>query len=658
MTAIYDSKRRTKPCSNCKQNKVKCEYSTSLPCSRCLKFRLQCYFPGSYNTTDHLVSNPSKDTAHGSAPVSNSFDTWTGEVISRIASFEGSLESVLKLVHSNHQQQQQQLNLLQSQLSQQQQHSVHDIDPFLDPAALDSTNLFRQYTDVKDFRTEQVLSRQQAKELMDLFIEKFSEQLYGYPLKDMAFDDLWDHSPLLLVSMCTIACRFHSELSHLVPQLRQSLEWFTTKAATSSFGCTKDSHKEYIILGLLLAALWFHSNQLYVAVAMQLSRIWGVGQRVNREGAVRFPKIFYLLYILDGKFSLINSRSPSIYKNLEPGLLSSRKHTIESIDDPAIKQILLESTIDDTNKLSHRQTVLLNEAKHDKILVSNDVIKNCQLLSQVEFHFAVESIFHNTNFFNGEFSSTNSMALIPPNRFGIPWETNMDIDRWMISWTIALQKIHIQQNPWCLKSTLLYYNYARMYFSTKPWIVSIQRDSLNGFPGDPKLLGVWDAKERDSNLGNNPKAVDQEIAYSAAKALLKLVTKDKDVVAIFQFLPVHVYLMVYFACLVLLSPDYIPRSAIRDRKEMDMGVLYSLVSNFKNMLANQVISDLDLQNHLNTNLTAALAQFRKEYAKFLSSDKQLKELVDAAEENMQLNLEQNVKPKSILAWPGTNHGHP
>ncbi|AET37398.1 Zn(II)2Cys6 transcription factor domain-containing protein Ecym_1146 [Eremothecium cymbalariae DBVPG len=665
MVGIYDSKRRTKPCSNCKQNKVKCEYNEGLPCSRCTRNGLECYFIQRGNI-DKSPSSQKQETMlqFQTATTQEPIKEWMNSIDERLNTFESALESVLGLLHGSQIQQQQQINLLQQQISQQQ-HNLPDINQLLIPTLFDSNSLVKQYTDVNDFRFDHVLTKQQAQELLALFDKNCSNHLFHYTIGDLHIDDLWVNSPLLLAAICTVASRYHPALSHLSPQLRQSLEWFTCKLATSSRNVFTDIIKERIILGLVIAGLWLRSNQLFVSVALQLARVWQIDQLQNMSGNnTQLKKFWYLLYILDGNQNLISHKRPAIYNATEPSLLNARKRTIEYIDNAVIRKMLLESDADETHIANIKQLELLNEAGRSKLAVSNDVIKELRLLNQVEFHIAIESVFHNntSSYMDapvGELLS-NSMSLLNPERFGMPWKTNMDIDRWMISWTIALQELSIQNDPWCLKSTLLYYNYARMYMNTKPWIDSIQQH-LSAAPENKRdIRRIWHSKKLLDGDVEFKFEVDatRGIASSAAKSVLKLITQDKDLRSIFQFLPVHVYVMAYYASLVLLAAENLSYNSNTSSSEVQLKESFILVTKFKQMIATDTTSDLDFQNELNQDLDQLLTTFKEVYHTSFAPSTQIDELMEHPENHFENESEAYARARTIVAWPGTNQGHP
>ncbi|AEY97130.1 FAER141Cp [Eremothecium gossypii FDAG1] len=645
MVGIYDSKRRTKPCSNCKQTKVKCEYIQALPCSRCTRNGLECYFP------DRIGGAGSSDLEATAVPGIEGCDVdpqWMRGINDRLTTFESALESILAVVQTGQIQQQQQINLLQQQMSQQQQ--LPDISQLLVPTILDSSGLIKQYTDVRDFRAENVISRQQAAELLQLFVSRYAGHLFGFLLSDLSIDELWTNSPILLAAICTVTCRQQQQAAHLALQLRQSLDWFTTRLANTSRRPSKSAEMEHTLLGLLIAALWLHSNQLYISVVLHLARVWRIDQLCTALDADdRLMKLWHLLYILDGNELLVSNRRPIIYHTVEPSLLGARDWYLKRLDDDTVREVLVATDTRGINLVNHRQLQLLNEVGREKVNTSTSILQEMRLLSQLEFHTAIESIFHSDNSLP-QFGPPAGLSLLEPSKFGIPWKHNMDIDRWMISWTIALQEINVQQNVWCLKSTLLYYHFARMYINAKDSI-DASKDKLFAGSTEP---AVDDLKERERK--HDP---CHQIAHSAAHSILRLVTRDKDVRSIFQFLPIHMYIMVFYASIILLDPTDTCDVTVGSGAETSMKEAFLLVSKFKHMLATMASSDLEFQNELVSQLQRHLLNFNKACSSYPVCGKRIQEILNDAQCHVEQGLDENEsKIKHIVAWPGTNHGHP
>lgn len=671
--ATHELKKRTKPCANCKRNKVKCLYKESLPCARCLKHNLKCYFPYEVPSVGVEAMQQQEIPLESVSTLTSNKSGWVTSVDHRLNTFENALESVLALLHTSQNQQQQQIKLLQQQISEKQHSFQYNAQPQVAlPSVKDlESQLISEFSDqqrggvsdIKDFRDSPFISVAMAEELLEIFSQKLAPHMYGYDVSDLNGHELWNDSPILLAAICTVACAHHSCFAQKTPLFRASLEWFTSQLLLRPDKCT---HIEHTILALIIAAMWLESGQMFTAVAIQLARI----NRIDQFDQISFKsqklwKLWYLLYIVDGNQNLTFHKSPSIYQQTEPIIQKCRSHTIEQIPDHLLKSVLIENDNANVRFASNRQLELLNEVGHDKIPVTGPSLKDIRMLAQLEYHVAMEAVFHNkyTKVDSKDTSSCleASMVLVEPSAFGIPWENNVDLDRWMISWTIALQNINIQNDAWCLKSTLLYYNFARMHINTKPLLEGKKSALFEG--SNSKLIELWHISEESetSRLSLKDKLnASREISYSAAISLLKLATNDHDIRNIFQFLPIHVYVMLYYATLVVLNPSEIPTDDDKENTSRHKKA-WQLVAKFRDMASSNSFSDMEFKHKLVDSLNQILQNFKKAYSDILLRQKNLHnpiEEVDQILDGGNQNEIDSQKPRSILAWPGTNHGHP
>lgn len=644
--------KRTKPCIMCKQNKVKCEYDVVLPCLRCVKYDICCQFPN--NARIDKVGDMKRLVPDS---------TWSNMVDNKLKTFESSLETILSILCSN-QHQKQDIGLIErSKL----EYLIKDFQKLPNRAIEDlypRIKLSNENINVQDFRVSKILSKPQAQELLDIFSEHFSHQLFGYNINLLTAERLWDESPLLLVSICTVTCQHHKDLFHLYYVLKQSLKWFT-----SNLLCEIDRklHMEYTILALVIAVLWLDSAQMFISIAIQLGRIWRLDQYKTSNMDSQFWKLWYLLYILDGNQNLTYYKSPSIYSRMEPIIENARTYIIDNIQDPVLKKFLRDNDVNDNIFVTHRQLKMLNEVDHLKINLTKSSLQDLRLLGQLEYNMAVECIFHDkyttSSGFSDNISLQSSIALLDPKLVGIPWKNNMDLDRWMISWTIALQHINIQNDAWGLKSTLLYYNFARLHINSKVLLEGKKR-SLNINSTNNELFQLWnldmDKSSETSILSHYISDPSEEISRSSAISLIKLAVKDPDIKAGFQFLPIHIYIMLYFASLVLLNPSDMHMSKRSPNYLSQARESIILVTKFKEMIIVRSTSDEEFKRKLIYNLDRLLGTY---ISKFTSTSgrkyAQLKEILETSE-NVSKSQEKDgmERVKSILAWPGTNHGHP
>lgn len=660
--AANGGRRRTKPCSNCKKNKVKCLYQDSLPCERCARHQLQCHFAENNSLRNETLSVHEVNTGLPQAPALNDASTlgWSNSVDARLDTFENALESVLSILQSNQIQQQQQINLLQHRIRQ----NTHACPSQALPLNLELESLGELVgsSEVRDFRTALIISKDQAAELVTIFSEKFVPRLFGYDIGSLDAENLWNNSPLLLASICAVACAHHPHLSTAFNGLRKSLEYFASQVLVKE---VKSHQVEHVILGLIIGALWLESGQMFVSVAIQLARNHMIDQQWAAPSSFEpssLQRLWYLLYIVDGNQSLIFRKSPSIHENVEPSLQGARDSVIRGLRAPEIRRVLQENQDTKDRLVNRRQLQLLNEVDRRKISISGSALHDVRLLSQVEYHMAMESVFSRHTCFGrsaGDYSESleASSALLDPSKFGVPWKSNLTLDKWMISWTITLQSIDFQSDPWCLKSTLLYYNFARMHLNTKPLLAG-KKSAING--NNDELIRVWhsssDSDEDAPSLYDKLDA-SHEISLSAAHSLLRLATDDRDLKGIYQFLPIHVHVMLYYASLVLLNPASIEthggslhRKAVESRLKS--------VSKFKKLLSETPLSDTEFRNKLLKSLTQILKTYAERYAQiFLHYRSGSAPCIEEVLED-EGPSQGETKPRPILAWPGTNPGHP
>lgn len=687
----YESKRRTRPCLSCKRQKLKCQYDKSLPCERCAKHGLECYFPPSPRQRNYSNSQPVMDptSSHGFQPQPQSHplsevpnlinsviqthtpqigqvstaaagfspatllgneNPWTCPAEQRLEVLQNALESVLGIFKQNQIQHEQQVNLLQAQLRRHTQNNMGTQPPeIVSPVSLPSLSQIigadNGQVQITDFRKDELLSKVEAAELLEIFCTKMSAHMFGYNIQDLTLQELWSESPLLLAAICTVSCPHHPTLCFKKAQLQTSLQWFSSELMTGSETVTNKEYVEHTILGLVIASLWLESNQMYMSVALQLARKWRLDQGIEEGKKGELWKLWYLLYIADGSLNLVTHKSPSIYKQMEPTIMSVREILLAHVEDQNLRKVLRRNEIADEG-LTKEQLQSLNEVDHSKIRVDPHAIQNMHLCGLVEYHAAIECLFHNTN--NGRMEVFSS--LLKPQVFGIPWETNMDLDKWMISWTITLQSIDVQNDAWSLKSTLLYYNFARMHLNTK-WLVD-RKVSLE----DSSWMEVWKNASRQPENSALVTA-SHDVSYSAAISLLKLATKDKDVKSLFQFFPNHIYLMLFYACMIVLEVphevDLTDSAVIKKLKQS-----FKLVQTYRDMLMANTATDSVLTgkisnsvNSLMVNFINACAEKRK---KSSSKDQKIEEII---QDTSDASAPDSTR-KTISAWPSVNHGHP
>lgn len=591
--------------------------------------------------------------------VPNKGTVWGNSVDHRLDVLQNALESVLTIFQNNRIEQEQQINLLQAQLHRERQQvghtQRHDPIPSIALPSL-SEIIPKDYTEVPitDFRISGLLALDEAEELLLIFCSRMSAHMFGYHLQEYSITELWERSPILLIAICTVACPHHQTLASKQKQLLSSLNWFSSQLLTSSEYINQGIEMEHSILALIIASLWLHSNQLYMSIALHLARIWRIDQYHYSKGKNELWRLWDLLYILDGTQNLISQKSPSIYKQTEPVIQSARKDLIDYLNNPNLKKVLEENDQIGKNGLAtSEQLFLLNEVDHEKIPVNSSQLQDIRLCGLVEYHMAIESLFGDKSLSNNSLDAAS--RLLQPSNFGIPWQNNMDLDKWMISWTIALQTINVQNDAWCLKSTLLYYNFARMHINTR-WLLD-RRASIIGSPQDKSnWFDIWSSNDA-SSANSTLMEASHEISLSAATSLLKLATKDKDINSLFQFLPNHIYLMLFYASMIVLEPP-LSLDLTDDLQLKKLKQHFNLVRTFREMLATGTSSDAEFTKKILLNVGELMKSFIDQCIKVAKvPNKDYAKIQEIIQEPDSTTLSDSNR-KTISAWPSINHGHP
>lgn len=572
----------------------------------------------------------------------------------KLVVLQNALSSVMNMFQNNRVETSQQIKHLQSQLEELQQHSYNRIKSDVSlPSLSEIISQEQQTASTTDFRANEIITLTEAAELLDLFTHKMSSHMFGYNFEAVSAGELWEESPLLLVSICAVACRHHPTLTAKLEQLVASLSWFASQLLSDSDSVSSFKEVERVILALVIASLWFEGNRLYLSIALQLARTWKIDEEQMEEGNNQSWKLWCLLYIVDGAQNLLSQKSPSVYKQSEPVILSSRRHLVESIENSKIKRILEDnSTFGKDEIATNKQLNLLNEVKHEKIRINSSQLQDIRLCGLTEYHMAIESIFHRKH--RPDLSSDAISALLQPSSLGIPWKNNMDLDRWMVSWTITLQSIDVQNDAWCFKSTLLYYNFARMHINTD-WLLNRGTRLTNGAERKSNWMEVW--KLKDCNDISSFKNASDEIATSAASSLLKIATHDIDIRNVFQFLPNHVYIMMFYACIVILKR--LPSLDISDTiyiKKLQKN--FNLVKAFRDSLVSGNSSDPEFARKIVESTDELMRSFIDHCIKVSKFSKvQSSEVADIIQSSDHA-FDTGSKRKTISAWPSINHGHP
>lgn len=396
---------------------------------------------------------------------------------------------------------------------------------------------------------------------------------------------------------------------------------------------------------VVIATLYFDDAQLLIGVGLRLALELGMDNVFEQLRIRALPeprkassvasqthaisptdklKLWYLLYIADGQQSLISQKKPAFradfsVKNARKMLFqhrtSIRDHSVVDLGELSLDNVLVMAS-------DGRPSKTLNERLIENTATYNDL----RLVSQLEFNQAMVLV-----------ESGDALGLLTPKSFGMPWKTNLDLDKWMVHWTCLLTPIHQVGNAWSIKLTLLYYNFARIHINKK----------------GTSSTALEEPEEHDDDLmvalGDRLKS--QDMALSAARDMVKSIITDKDITESLRYLPLHIFVMLYYAALVLLESED-PNASIEN-----LVLTRSLVR----VMAENLPVDREFGSRLVRSLKSRLEKKQsvlKRMARYaLDGGNKIQSLDELSEDEVKRLVGDGGGGK-VLAWPGTNHGHP
>lgn len=410
------------------------------------------------------------------------------------------------------------------------------------------------------------------------------------------------------------------------------------------------------IAALCIATLWFEKSQLFLGVAYQLAselklnrsyaqaKIKSLAPEETEAGEAEKKnvsyltdtnklKLWYLLYLADGQHSVLTNR-PSMVNGSDFSLKNSRKLLIDG-DSTA--------ELDSAALLKREGTGATSKTLNEQLISKATTYNDLNLVSHLELTQAMNAVF-----------SGDAWDILTPDLFGLPWKTNLDLDKWMVHWTCLLTPIHIGNN-WAIKSTFIYYYFARMHINNEFFKVLT---GIKGTASNPVNSLVKKNQELDSS----------EIAVLSAQALIQSVTRDRDIIDSLRYAPIHIFVMLYYSALVLLESDATEINRRTDFTEVSTKYYNNLilVKSLINIFAENLPVDRDFGLKLTSSLQRKfelkcqnLKRFSEAHLDTSNVDK-IRQLDDLNEDevNHLLDKEDSKSRAQILAWPGTNHGHP
>ncbi len=557
-----------------------------------------------------------------------------------------------------------------------------------------STTLIKPREILVDFRKSGVITYKQANDLFDHFEKNIEPHLFGIKFINNNFDMIWKTSPILVAVITTISSIHHTTLNKLYKPMKKEFELLCQNIL---FNISKyESDSINIIFALCIASLWLPDSYMLTGIALRFATSIGLnlpimhrnlsscfGNNSNDPPVVTNRlKLWYLLFIIDGNQSLAYNRPPMVSK--DSAISNSRRLLDINLNEAPdstlgeyLKGLLREGFIP-TRRLSTTRMILkgsdsdtpenrslsqggtltkLLGKKEAKTSFSNKY-NDMRLVSQLEYNSAIRGIFDQW-----------SWDILPPSVLGIPWKTNIELDKWMVSWACLLTPT--RENAWPSKSTLLHYNFAKMHINSTvmkklqfkgghlPQWVQLGNDSEDSNIGSNLSKEELDKRSREEAF------ISDSIAISSATAILKMATADEDVISNLRYVPVYIHVMLYYAALLLLhaskggiSSTNAPHNdegsehdsySSRLELNIDDSVSISLVKALKKVLSENTPTEKHLSTQLVDGLTDALNQK-------LQSVK-----MDGFEEKIYTVEDDDLSeqgPVSIAAWPGTSHGHP
>lgn len=547
-----------------------------------------------------------------------------------------------------------------------------------------------------DFRGN-VLTLEEARVLFSYFDSHISQQLFGFEILNFSVDSIWESSPILICVICTIASMHYPD-SHLSSK-QEILQVHLQKLCAGLLfqGKPKTEREGFnTIVALVLCSFWLADSQRFTGLALQLAKEFEMNKprKSNSKDSLGDNdrlKIWYLLYILDGQQSMSFNRQ-SLIDSDDYSLKHSRDLLVPSILKP--KLTITEESAISTDKNQNNEVDRVNRQPSElqrRNLPAN--FADFRLVSQVEYNQAINEAFKGS-----------AWDLIAPSTFGIPSKSNLDLDKWMVSWTVLLSPMN-NGSVWLSKSTLIYYNFAKMHINST-LIRQLQMDTGDSnvmFPNWDNIESVLeknrtnqvkqisnqeeddDEDDEDDEFLHNTEMDTQDqallnmsIAMNAAKTVLNLVLNDVDILNNLKYVPVHIHIMLYYAALLLVNRresygiNETKDAAFFHQNIQDLRVVKTLQKkislNFPTdkHFGDRLLKSLDnvflerlrrLRNELDgASLDISTkAELLNEISILLYTTSQLELVPDSPDAS---SKDASPKPEKISAWPGSHHGHP
>lgn len=654
----------------------------------------------------------------------NSFDSKINDLVDVIKTSQQMLLNTQRQqqlqqqeYHQQQQVQRQQLELQHHQLQQVQQSQLqigpNGHDPRFDSRiplkrrissslfsskSLDEEGYKRQKVDEnnlpEDFR-DTILSLDEAKELFLFFDSNITPQLFGFEISKFSVDRIWKSSPILICAICVISAMHHPNESLSQKQL-VLLKYLHGLCSELLYQGRPDNELDGFntILALIFCSFWLSDSQMFTGLALQIAKEIGLNNpkssRKSKEALNSKDrlKLWYLLYILDGQQSLTYNRQP---------LVDSHEYSLQNS-----RTLLLNNDKTLTNGTSKAPDLLKNSEDKDNLSAEQQVqirpnlrFTDMRLVSQVEYNQALSEAFKGL-----------AWDLLTPSSLGIPSKSNLELDKWMVSWTVLLAPMN-NGAVWSSKSTLIYYNFAKMHINSSA-VRQLQIENPGSNSSFPKLSQVnfrpsntepsasqevsgqkesrdWEDESSDDDdedefvsnkhlISKDEASVNADIAFNAALTVLNLVLNDKDIISNLKYVPVHVHIMLYYACLLLVGDANCTSTKGTNELDHFKKVIVNLatVSSMRQTISENFPVDKYFGRRLLSSLDELIEERTRGLKEYLSNsvlenvvrDKFLNQLTSISSGDTSHKFEvfednsRSSSPGVIYAWPGSNHGHP
>ncbi|ODQ51785.1 hypothetical protein SAICODRAFT_72398 [Saitoella complicata NRRL Y-17804] len=374
----------------------------------------------------------------------------------------------------------------------------------------------------QDLITKGSLTYEQASILYTFFHQRISPFLFGFMITSGSLPELRQRSPLLLAAICAVSSLYCQELTHLFSVCKMELEELTTALLFAPASGQDFSSPEYIdtVIALCVASLWmgeagWHMSGIAARLAVQCGLQKSFQSVVQEKAAIQSANV------LAGGSAGGSPVQPN-------GVVTKKQPVSKDVSTEKLNKLRLWYLLFCIDRqqavLSSRPPLLVQEeARHARILLegTHDVHSDLRLVEQVELNVVLSKIMENSN---------NDM--IPPQQWSSKtWESNFELDQWMVSWAVKLspQKYN---SAWPTKAVLLNYHYAKLFLNSG---ASVDGSKLSQNP--------LTAEHVDNVRG----------AVAAANSVLDLVANDSDVQFALAYVPCNFHTMLFQASRFLLK---------------------------------------------------------------------------------------------------------